>query len=282
MGVQVRITVYAPDQETAARACAAAFGRFAVLEDVMSDYRPTSELMRLCAKAGGRPVPVSRDLFVILERALAVSAQSRGAFDVTVGPFVALWRRARKTGQLPSATELATARTRVGWQKVRLDKAKQTVRLLVPHMRLDLGGIAKGYAADGAQAVLQGYGVACALVEAGGDLVASGPPPGRAGWRVALANAGTVVYRPVATLANEAVSSSGDAEQFVDIGGRRYSHVVDPRTGLGLTRRIGVTVVAPDGITSDSLSTAVGVLGPEAGRALARSYRATSVYVRLG
>jgi thiamine biosynthesis lipoprotein len=278
MGVQVRITLYAPDEPSAERACAAAFRRFAGLEDILSDYRPSSELMRLCARAGGPPVPVSPDLFLVLERAADLSRRTGGAFDVTVGPYMALWRKARKTGKLPAAADLQTAARLVGWRKVRLDEEKRTVQLLVPGMRLDLGGIAKGYAGDCAQAVLKQHGVTRALVEAGGDIVVSGPPPGKDGWRIEVASAGP--EKRTVSLANAAISSSGDTEQFVEIAGRRYSHIVDPRTGLGLTDRIAATVIAPDGITSDSLSTAVSVLGPERGPALARTYKGVLVTVR--
>ena len=176
MGVPVRIVLYAPDAAVAERAATAAFRRFAELEQVMSDYRPTSELMRLCDRAGGPFVPVSPDLWRVLERAERVSRETGCAFDVTVGPFVALWRAARKSGALPTRAELREAAIRVGWQKVRLDSRARAVRLAVPGMRLDLGGIAKGDACDQAQQVLKQNGVTRALIEAGGDIVVSGPP----------------------------------------------------------------------------------------------------------
>jgi thiamine biosynthesis lipoprotein len=302
MGVRTRLVVYAPEEATAARACTAAFQRVAELEDVMSDYRPTSELMRLCAQAGGPPVPVSEDLFLVLQRAQDLARRSGGAFDVTVGPYVALWRKARQTGQFPSEEERRRARRLVGWRKMRLDPPARTVRLRVPDMRLDLGGTAKGYAGDRALAVLKEQGVTRALFEAGGDIVVSGPPPGRRGWGVELFDArpegdgetgrwgdretrrrgdGEIGrWMRTLTLAHAAVSTSGDTEQFVEFHGKRYSHIVDPRTGLGLTHRLAVTVVARDGITADSLATAVSVLGPEKGPALVRSFPGASVYVR--
>ena len=281
MGVPVRITLYAPDDATAEHAVTAAYARFAQLEQVMSDYRPTSELMRLCDRAGGyAPVPVSDDLFRVLDRAQTVAAQSDGAFDVTVGPFVALWRRARRTSALPTRAELREVAARVGWRKMRLDRFSRTVHLLVPGMRLDLGGIAKGYGCDEAQKALKQHSVTRALVEAGGDIVASGPPPGERGWRIVLANAAPRDPRAHAALTNEAISSSGDTEQFVTFAGRRYSHIVDARTGMGLTSRIAVTVWARDGMTSDSLSTAVSVLGPERGPRVAARWPGVRVFVR--
>ena len=280
MGVDVRIVVYARNSEAAVTACHAAFERFAELDDVMSDYRATSELMRLCARSGGPPVKVSRDLYKVLDRAIDVARRSDGAFDPTCGPLVALWRTARKTHELPPADEIAKARALVGWRNVRLDPRERTVELLTPGMKLDLGGIGKGFADDCAQVVLKRNGITRALVEAGGDIVVSGPPPGRAGWQIAAPNAGTGATPPVLSFANCAVSSSGDTEQFVEIGGKRYSHIVDPRTGMALTNRIGVTVVARDGLTSDGISKPLSILSEDRRRAFMRYYRGVTVYMR--
>ncbi len=279
MGVQVRVILYAPDEAAALGAVRAAFARIAALEDVMSDYRPTSELMRLCSKAGGPPVNVSSDLFRVLARAQELSRQSGGAFDVTVGPYVKLWRIARKAGKLPPPEPLAEARARVGWQKIRLDSAAQTVQLAVPGMLLDLGGIAKGYAALEMLRVLRRHGIASTFIEIGGDFVMGEAPPGTPGWRVLIENA-SEDWRE-ATLAEVSVASSGDTMQFVEIDGVRYSHHVDPRTGMGITNRIAATIIAPNTVLTDGISTAVCVLGAEAGAAfLERYYPDLRAYVR--
>src|SRR5262249_49685607 len=151
MGTRFQIILYAPNQAMARQASTAAFARIAELDASMSDYRPASELMQLCARAGGEPVVVSPDLFFVLAEAEEVSRLSAGAFDGTVGPVVRLWRLARRTQRLPPTEQLVKARALVGWQNVRLDPAKRTVQLLKSGMLLDLGGIAKGYAADEAQ-----------------------------------------------------------------------------------------------------------------------------------
>src|SRR5262249_20081882 len=143
MGVPVRILLYARSEADAVRAGAAAYEEFARLDQIASDYRPTSELMRVCAGAGGPPMRVSAALFLLLERLLDLSQRSGGAFDVTVGPYVALWRAARISGRLPSDQALKEARGRVGWAKLRLKRKARAARLLVPGMKLDLGGIAK-------------------------------------------------------------------------------------------------------------------------------------------
>jgi thiamine biosynthesis lipoprotein len=280
MGVDVRIVLYSADQSLAERAAGAAFDRFAQLDDIMSDYRPKSELMRLCAKAGGPPVQVSKELFLAIERSQELARRTDGGFDITCSPIVKLWRKARKSRTLPPPDELAKARALVGWRNIRLDAKRRTVQLLKPGMMLDLGGIGKGYGDDGAQQVLRRYGITSALIEAGGDIVVTNPPPGKPGWVIRVANAGKPGDSPDLTFSNVAVSTSGDTEQFVEIEGKRYSHIVDPHTGLGLTDRIEVTIVAKDGLTSDGLSTAVSVVGAEKGRKLVEMYPGTSVYIK--
>jgi len=267
MGTRYRIIIYAADELSAHRAVKNAFQRVADLDDMMTDYRPTSELMRLCQKAGGPPVPVSQDLFTVLAHAQEVSRLSGGAFDVTVGPVVRLWRRARRTGELPDPEQLARAQALVGYDKMRLDPKARTVQLTQPGMLLDLGGIAKGYAADAALQVLRQQGITSALVAASGDIAVMGAPPGTAGWKVGITPLEDENQKPsrYLLLKDAAVSTSGDAEQYVEIGGIRYSHILDPRTGKPLVGRSSVTVVAPHGLTADPLTKVVSVLGPERG-----------------
>jgi thiamine biosynthesis lipoprotein len=283
MGTLFRIIVFAPTEASADKAAKAAFARINDLDASMTDYREASELMQLCAKSGGEPVKVSDDLFTVLSKAQEASELSDGAFDVTVGPIVRLWRLARRTQKMPAPEQLAKAKALVGWRNVELDQKNRTVRLKKEGMRLDLGGIGKGFAADEAIKVLQKQGVDRALVAAGGDIRVSGPPPGTDGWRVAIAP-----LKPGAKPSEElilkdaAVSTSGDAEQYVEIDGKRYSHIVDPKTGLGLVGRMSVTVVAPNGTTSDSLTKVVCVLGPERGfKLLATREGVSSRMVRL-
>jgi thiamine biosynthesis lipoprotein len=274
MGVRVRIVAYAQSEREALGACTAAFRRFAELDDSMSDWRPASELMRLCARAGGAPVALSEDLWIVLERALALARESGGAFDPTAGACVRLWREARRTGRLPEPAEIDAALAVSGWRAVRLDPERRTVALATPGMQLDLGGIAKGYAVDQALAALRGHGIERALVEAGGEIGALAPPPGERGWRVAL-DGGTTFL-----LANAALSTSGDAEQHFVANGQRFSHVVDPRTGWALRDSLQVTVLARDGLTADGLSTAAGVLGPAHARPLLDAHGARQLSSR--
>lgn len=270
MGAKVKLLLYAADEPSANLAAAAAYGRIAALDATLSDYKTTSELSQLSRTAGsGEVVRIGDDLWTVLAEGQRLSEATDGAFDVTVGPMVRLWRRARRSGELPSPERLAEARGVVGYQRLRLDAAAQTAELETPGMRLDLGGIAMGYALDEALAVLAEHGVNRALIDGSGDIVVGDPPPGETGWRVqAEPLSGSDQAPRFVRLANRSVTTSGDAYQHVVIDGRRYSHIVDPRTGLGLSDPSSVTVIADSGIAADSLATAVSVLGPERGLAL--------------
>jgi thiamine biosynthesis lipoprotein len=270
MGTRFKIVLYAPDESSGNTAAREAFARIAAFDGIMSDYRPASELMQLCRKAGGDPVAVSEELFFVLSRGQEVSRLSDGAFDVTVGPVVKLWRRARRTERLPDPDDLKKALALVGYEKMRLDAKARTVQLLVPGMQLDLGGIAKGYTADEALKVLEQHGIKRALVAAGGDIAVSGPPPAADGWSIGIAPLEDPDSKPsrYLVLKDAAVSTSGDAEQYVEIDGVRYSHIVDPKTGIGLVGRRSATVVARRGIMADSLTKTVIVPGPERGLAI--------------
>lgn len=267
MGTLFKITLYASDKDGADRAAKVAFARVAELDGIMSDYRPASELMQLCKKAGGDPVKVSADLFAILQRAQEVARKTDGAFDVTVGPIVRLWRKARRTRELPSAEAIKQALAKVGYDKMRLDATKRTVQLLVMGMLLDLGGIAKGYAGDAVLEVLRKHGITRALVAAGGDIRVGEAPPEEKGWKVGIAPLRNPTAPPSQhlLLVNAAVSTAGDAEQAVEIDGKRYSHIVDPRTGMAQLGRRSASVIARDGTTADAYDTALCVLGPKRG-----------------
>jgi len=281
MGTLINLTLYAPEPSVAKDAAAAAFRRIEALEDILSDYQADSELLRLCDQPFGTPVPVSAELFDVLQRAQKISKLSDGAFDVTVGPYVRLWRFARKRKVLPTPAEIAVARAAVGWQKLRLDPRARTVTLLVPNMRLDLGSIGKGYAADAALRILQGRGIDCALVAASGDIAIGNPPPGQPGWKIGIAAFDGATNKVARTLLlhNAGISTSGDTEQFIEINGARYSHIVSPMTGLGMTQRIQATVIGPDATTSDSLDTAVSLLGAQRGLALIDSWPPTAALI---
>ena len=281
MGVDFRFTLYADDRAAATDAAAAAFARIEQINSRHSNYLPDSELTRLCRTAGtGQDVPLSDDLFRVLNASQELARKTNGAFDVTVGPYTKLWRRARRRKQLPSPAQLDQAQKAVGFQHLQLDACQRTATLLRPDMRIDLGGIAKGYAADEALKLLEQHGVTRALVDGSGDIAVGQAPPGRRGWRIAISALDRAhSSRRVLLLTNAAVATSGDAWQHVIIDGQRYSHIVDPQTGLGLTSPRSVTVVADRGMRADSLASALSVLEPAKGLKLIQSLPTASALI---
>lgn len=263
-----RISVHAETKAQAEAAADAAFKRIAALNAVCSDYEPNSELMQLCNTGPGKPFIASADLFDIVSRALELSRLTEGAFDITCGNLSHLWRRTKRTHKLPPADRLQQALAATDWHAIRLDEKARTITLLKPGMLLDLGGIAKGYAADAGLRILREHGLTRALVMAGGDIAIGDPPPGTDAWDIKLrqfASANAEEDLVTVRLHHCAVSTSGDLYQFTEIEGKRYSHIVSPFTGLGLTERIACSVIALDCTTSDALATAMCVLGKERG-----------------
>ena len=273
MGTLVRVTVYAAGEQAATKAFRAAFDRIHELDAILSDYRPDSELSQITSRAVGRAVPVSADLFTVLNAAQDLAVATGGAFDVTQGPVIRLWREARKTGRAPDPAALQEAAARSGFRKLHLDAAHRTAMFDTPGMALDVGAIGKGYAASEALEVLRGLGVRSALVAVSGDLAFSDAPPGQRGWRIGVHSEDSAVVEvpAVLELTNAAVSTAGSSEQHVTIAGRTYSHIIDPSSRMGLADDIRVTVVAPHGLDADGLDTAISVIGPDRGLALVES-----------
>ncbi|HEX4166062.1 MAG TPA: FAD:protein FMN transferase [Bryobacteraceae bacterium] len=281
MGTLFRIKVYAASQGQATQAFQAAFARVAELDNILSDYKPDSELDQLSQRAVQQPVQVSEDLFRVLHASQKLAEESDGAFDVTIGPLSHLWRSARKNGEVPSPASVGEARGKCGYRKLHLDSVGRSVELDQAGMQLDVGAIAKGDAADQALAVLSRQGIKSALVAASGDLAFSDAPPGAKGWTIgldSLDNAESPFTR-VLVLANGAVSTSGSSEQHLDSAAVRYSHIIDPATGVGLTREITVSVVARRGIDADGFSTAVSVLGVKRGLAFIEEHPGASAMI---
>jgi thiamine biosynthesis lipoprotein len=285
MGLPFRITLYASSEESAKTAADAAFARIAELNQVFRDYEDSSELSQLSRASGsGQKVKVSDPLWVVLLRAQELAQASGGAFDVTCGPLTSVWRRARRKFELPSPELVAEMKARCGWRNLRLDPTTRSAELLLPQMRLDLGSLAKGYAVDAALMVLRQRGIDRALVAGGGDMAAGDAPPGRLTWRIEVApldvDGVTPATEPVIVgLRNSGIATSGDRFQRLEIGGKRYSHILDMRTGQPLTDHSLVTVIAPDCFTA-SISTVLCVLGPEDGQKIADKWRGAARWQR--
>ncbi len=279
LAVPVEFRVYAAEEASAKAAARTAYARIDELNGIFSDYDADSEAMRLCRS--DRPVQVSPELFFVLKEASKLSQRTDGAFDVTVGPLVKQWRRARRKKELPAAEQIAAAKTLVGYAKLKLNAADRTVEILQPGVQLDFGGVAKGYIAEEAYKVLAASGCPRSLVGVAGDIFAGDPPPDAAAWKIGVAPLDKPDGPPSRYLAlkRQSASTSGDAFQFAEIDGVRYSHIVDPKTGIGLTERSSVTVIAPHGWQADALATAVCVLGRENGLALIGEFDDTDVLI---
>ena len=266
MGMTFRIVVYAESKSLAKRASDAAFVRVAVLNKIMSDYDPESELSQLSDLAGnGQAARISDELLHVLNAGQALAASTGGAFDVTAGAATQLWRRARRLRRMPPDYVLENAKKASGFRSLILDKNAKTAELTKKGIRLDLGGIAKGYALDEALGVLKKHGLKQALVSAGGDITAGDAPPGKRGWKIALLGLNEGASAEFIWISNNAVATSGDLFQVLELNGKRYSHIIDPRTARAITEQRLVHVLAPSAMQADSLATAISVIGPRDG-----------------
>ena len=277
MGTRFAICCYHPDRSAAEQAAEAAFREAEAINAVASDYIADSELLRLSNPPAGQPVVVSPQIFRLLWQARELAEKTRGHFDPTLGPLTRLWRESRRRKSLPDAATLANAIASCGWRHLVLDPDKLEVTFEKPGMRLDLGGIAKGQAADAMLATLASHGITRACITAGGDVRAGDAPPGTDGWKIGVRSSAPEVRSLL--LLNAAVSTSGDFHQFVEIGGTRYSHIIDPATGLGSTRAVSATVIAADSSTADALATACCVAPEKEATKLALSAGVKRVHI---
>lgn len=272
MGTMASILVAeeSPDKDQLEEAIQSAFASLKRYESIFSDYDSGSEVSQLVAKTAGEFHLVSVELFDVLQIAQEVSRASKGAFDVTVGSHTWNWRAAKRTGRLPSAQDIADAKERTGWEKIVLrtessgrERQENLVSLMSPNMRLDFGGIAKGRCADLVLADLSARGFAQAAVVLGGDIAIGDAPDAKPGWPVKIETLANFQSeeKPTIFLKNCGISTSGDFKQWIEIDGKRFSHIIDPSSGLGLKVRRSATVIAPNAATSDALATGICVIG---------------------
>lgn len=272
MGTRARIIIYGMRPEEAGEAAGLALGEMHRLESLMSTWNPESELSVINMTAGSGPRRASRELTSLLYIAAQFSRMTGGVFDVTAGPLVTLWGFQGKTREdLPSAKEISRAMRQVGYEKVALDTSASTVS--IPRgTRIDLAGIAKGYAVDRCASILRKNGVRSALIDLGGNMYAIGSPPGKKGWTVGIRDPG--LTREVVgylIISDQAVATSGNYENFVEIEGKVLGHLIDPRTGRPAESGVlSVTVLSPTALSADALSTSLFIMGPRKGRDLLR------------
>jgi thiamine biosynthesis lipoprotein len=269
MGTAIRVELWCTDTREGDAATAAVMQEMHRIDRAMSPHKSGSELCRINREAAQRPVPLSAEMWRLVERAVAYSQLTEGAFDISYAAVGQHYDyRARRR---PDPATLARARELVGWKKLLLDRQAQTLRFAEPGMRIDLGGFAKGHAIDCAAAILRQRGISHAMVSAGGDSRVIGDRLGRP-WSVAIRDprrAGETVA--VLPLEDVSISTSGDYERFFDVGAERVHHLIDPATGRSPQGVHSVTVLADDGLTCEALSKAVFVMGPARGLALIES-----------
>ncbi len=276
MGTFVHVVAVAEDAGTAKKCVRVALEEIRKVDDLMSDYKSDSEISRVNREADKRAVKVSESTYEVLQRSVEFSKMTGGAFDVTVGPLVALFRKSKENKVAPSEEQIALARSKVGFEKLKLDIENKTVQFSGNGMLLDLGGIAKGYAIDKAIEAAQRCGAIGAMVDIGGDVRCFGlPPAGKDHWLIGLQDPNSAIEGVeggglllVLKLTNAAIATSGDYQQFVFIEGKRYSHIMDRRTGTSAEGLSSVTIIADNATDADALATSVNVMGAEKGLAL--------------
>ena len=272
MGTFARVVVIAKDSEAAGKCIESAFMQINKVDDLMSDYKSDSEISRINRDGFKKAVQLSQSTYEVLQKSIEFSELTDGAFDVTVGPLVELFRKAKRKQAFPNQDEIAEARSKVGFEKLKLDGRNRTVEFTVEGMQLDLGGIAKGYAVDKAVETMQIHGAIGGMVDLGGDIRCFGAPlKGRDHWVIGLQNpnmvkdsAGREVLLKL-KITDGAVATSGDYQQFILIEGKRYSHIIDRKTGTSTEGLSSVTIIADNATNADTLATAVSVMGSENG-----------------
>ncbi|ULQ54184.1 FAD:protein FMN transferase [Flavihumibacter fluvii] len=285
MGSPFNIILYAEDSTSAATIANNCYNLTDSLVNIFSDYIDSSELNRLCANAGNfhQPFAASPALFDILSLSKSAYEYSKGSFDITLGPITRMWRKARRENSWPSDQEVAENLSLTGFDKVYLDPKNHLVVLKKPGMKLDLGGIAQGYIAQKVINRIRNMGISIALVDVSGDITVIGSPPDSKGWTVGvnLPEQKELLMQKVLLIQNTSVTTSGDAYQFMLHDGKKYSHVVDPASGYGLTSRRNVTVIAKDCTTADWLAKACSILPLPQAKKLAKQLQAEFLIAEL-
>jgi thiamine biosynthesis lipoprotein len=283
MACEYAIDMYGPDADALPRIADEAFDEVDRIDRLMSHYKSDSPLSRINREAAQHPVAVDQELFDFIVEAMRYHHDSGGAFDITVGPLMKAWGFFRGDGRVPSPHELAAARRLVGGGHVILNPATRTIAFDASGVELDLGGIAKGYAVDRVIGVLKRRQIAAALVSSGGSTIyALGAPPGREGWPITIQD--PIDSRKTAftiQVKDRAVSVAGSSEKSFEAGGVRYSHIMDPDTGMPAQGVLGVVVLSRTGTEGDALDDAFFVLGPERSQAYLKRLRDTEVFFFL-
>jgi thiamine biosynthesis lipoprotein len=262
MGTWGTVNIASNDSASVADPALASLLVFHHVDSLMSNWTETSEVARINREAGKSTITIDSEVARVIATSLEVARATNGAADITVEPLVRLWGFLGGTPHVPASEDIKSLLPQIGYQKIRLDEKQPSIALSRDDVRIDLGGIAKGYAVDGAADVLRKAGIANALVDLTGNMTAIGNAPGHDGWVVGVRDPSDKEKHLLRVhLHDEAISTSGNYEQFVDAGGKRYGHIMDPRTGWPASGVSSVTVVAKSALTCDAWDTGLFVLG---------------------
>lgn len=271
MGTYTHVTIVTADSAATAAPAQRAQAEFQRVDSLMSNWTPTSEVARINREASHGPTRIQAEVSTVIEKALEVGRASDGAFDITVEPLVRVWGFLGGKPHLPDSAAAAEAARHVGIRHLNFDAAARTIAWTDPGVRVDLGGIAKGYSVDRATDALRAAGIGGCLVDISGNMFAVGHPPEAAGWRIGIRDPrDRIAWFARLQLSDAAISTSGKYEQFVAANGRTYGHIMDPRLGVPAEGLIAVTVVARTAMDADAWSTALFVLGPVEAMRIAR------------
>lgn len=273
MGMEVFIKLYAINQEKANKASKLAYQHIDTLELIFSDYNADSEIRQLNNSLIHKPQKISPDLFKLLKLAQSIHKKSNGAFDPTIRPLSLLWRQSRFLKRLPKPSHIDKALSRVGFQFIKLDETNQTLTFSKPSLSLDCGAFAKGYIIQSALEVLKKHSITSALVDAGGDMAIGEAPPDKLGWKVQIENWDS---QPL-ILKNCGIATSGDRYQFLEIEGKKYSHIINPFTGMALKNSKQVTVISKNATLADALASTFSVISLQNTTNLLQHFRSTKV-----
>ena len=283
MGSAFNLIIVSADSNKANHLARKSYELVDSLNHIFSNYDSSSELSKINASAGLLPYKMSRAMLDLVQKSQYAYIQSKGAYDISIGPLSSLWRNARKAKLFPEASTVLATKKLVGFAQVKINKRLGTIFLPNANMQLDFGGIAKGYIAQWVINFLKANGIQQALVDAGGDIVMSGAPLNQQGWLIGVNHPETTdqLLNKKLQLSNCSVATSGDVYQFIEYKGVKYSHIINPLTGYGVTNLRNVTIVAKTGATADWLATACSILPIKEAKQLAISHQAALLITTL-
>jgi thiamine biosynthesis lipoprotein len=283
MGSAFNLIIVSADSNKANHLARKSYELVDSLNHIFSNYDSSSELSKINASAGLLPYKMSTAMLDLVQKSQYAYIQSKGAYDISIGPLSSLWRKARKAKLFPEASTVLATKKLVGFAQIKINKRLGTIFLPNANMQLDFGGIAKGYIAQWVINFLKANGIQQALVDAGGDIVMSGPPLNQKGWLIGVNLPETTdqLLNKKLQLSNCSVATSGDVYQFIEYKGVKYSHIINPLTGYGVTNLRNVTIVAKTGATADWLATACSILPIKEAKQLAISHQAALLITTL-